>query len=1273
MLAYIFYLLELFLKGEEIKMSGPINIYNDEEENQEGRKVYLWQESKKSYLNIWYKIPSLKDINLRFVIIQALFLLGLMVLFYYLIYLLYESLIHSLFITFILVISFLIIFRDNFFSFYFSFRKFGKVYPFKNLDFWRTDKDPYTIIISNKKDLRHIGIRMFKIGIIAENVKPNLNNFMKSLSIVKIPFSYQIIQTPIIKKGSEKIIKTSIYFTISYYIDGFLNENRFDIIRKALEIFSHSFKSTCIANLPHYRIDSLSDNSLIEAIQTISFGRELDYKKESYKKSFSKSSFLKGLMIIIIIVCLDFLFFNLKINFIIILNANVICFIIILVLFWREALYLLYQGVLFKDHKEVIYPFQSYKFYFSRNVSDSIFVHANNRTLFALKSFNAQFADVPQYYGSDNKFIANLDKFYRSMVSQQIPFTYTAIISPISFLNFMKEGSKKLNTYAIKELLQRNTDVKREQWIIMRGGIWRTCLLYTISEHLSLNKITIESLKQMEEKLALQCAHFYNIFIANLTNYHLIELKKNNLVTAIIGNSLKNKFFRKAGTHFNYLLLQGKTIANLIEIANEFKKGVETKIAAEFISPLELDNHIIIGNTINTEFLEQEIPAGFSHEQLKNLLITNGTFLNREYLLMKIVSQLIMKKMPSIVFDYTGNWSKLLHYFQDSQYENDLLYFSLGKSFRIKLETADILYDKKNTDYLDLIIDAYGMAFKQEHKAMNTLRNSIKEGYGVDVNTLGVDRDSEWKNDSHYDSVRTLFTELSDQTLIFQDEAEIYEEDIMPHQFLTDEKTIIIDLSILNDLEQKLFISFAILSKFIHYIKQSDDYYEKICVVPNADIVFDNHYIEKHANYSKISKFTEPLMSKGFGMIISSNQIKFLHHNTFNYFNNIITFKATDKKDLAILKNQMNLQELHGLGYYSAARKDSYQIDYLFGLKDNEIIIKRYDTNQSFPVVIDWKKIKEIDIPSYNHVIEHMEIQGYNLREKESILLKIAQKSLLQSHFGNYIIFQDEIIKFLQILGKIDTIGNLYESKIKEELLKIIYPKASQKFSRNKSKIKRIRDKIYALLIKYRYLVESHPSKASGSQSIRTSYSIGPQYDVSLKDYFDSRGDDKINVSPVVIQNESGIDYELEKVNAPIEFSREVIKINQAKFKKKLIEHLNRDYFYDLSEINSAMKKDDLKQALILQRDILRKLLMNLYCEFHPGDPNKITNIQVEKAMIFFLDNLGNSFTKDFLVYLLNLSKLEEMEGLDLEAKIRENFNILLEFFHQLQQEILYK
>ena len=74
---------------------------------------------------------------------------------------------------------------------------------------------------------------------------------------------------------------------------------------------------------------------------------------------------------------------------------------------------------------------------------------------------------------------------------------------------------------------------------------------------------------------------------------------------------MKNKFFRLNGSHLSYLLIQGAYLQHLIEVYPEFKKGIDTKIAAEFNAPLPQENYIVIGHSINTEFYEKEIKLGF--------------------------------------------------------------------------------------------------------------------------------------------------------------------------------------------------------------------------------------------------------------------------------------------------------------------------------------------------------------------------------------------------------------------------------------------------------------------------------------------------------------------------------------------------------------------------------------------------------------------------------------------------------------------------------------
>ncbi len=63
--------------------------------------------------------------------------------------------------------------------------------------------------------------------------------------------------------------------------------------------------------------------------------------------------------------------------------------------------------------------------------------------------------------------------------------------------------------------------------------------------------------------------------------------------------------------------------------------------------------------------------------------------------------------------------------------------------------------------------------------------------------------------------------------------------------------------------------------------------------------------------------------------------------------------------------------------------------------------------------------------------------------------------------------------------------------------------------------------------------------------------------------------------------------------------------------------------------------------------------------------------LDFEKVIDFFIKNTKDSFTRDYLNYLFSLCKLQDLQGEILVKRIKEIFNIYLEFFHQLEQDIL--
>ncbi|GAH01537.1 unnamed protein product, partial [marine sediment metagenome] len=254
--------------------------------------------------------------------------------------------------------------------------------------------------------------------------------------------------------------------------------------------------------------------------------------------------------------------------------------------------------------------------------------------------------------------------------------------------------------------------------------------------------------------------------------------------------------------------------------------------------------------------------------------------------------------------------------------------------------------------------------------------------------------------------------------------------------FINTNKTVIIDLSIITDLPKLVFVAFLIISKIIHFLKRNSEYVERYIFIPHIDMFFRSFNIERNNDYGKIYKFLDPLIEKGFGLLFGANQMYYLHPNLVKYFNNIVTFRTTDKRDIGALINRMNLQEMHGTGIYSRSRKETYQIQYLESMKSQEAIVKRSDIYQAFPVCFDWNDIKDRTLMDNEEIIAYMDRQGYNLRDTERIILDQIKKTIFEKDLGMYSGYITEVKKFLESIGTLDQIGNLYEKKLKKELKK---------------------------------------------------------------------------------------------------------------------------------------------------------------------------------------------------------------------------------------------
>ncbi len=712
---------------------------------------------------------------------------------------------------------------------------------------------------------------------------------------------------------------------------------------------------------------------------------------------------------------------------------------------------------------------------------------------------------------------------------------------------------------------------------------------------------------------------------------------------------------------------------------DELKKGIKTQVAAEFNTPLSLANDIVIGNTINTEFFREEIPFGLLYNQIDNLIISAGTQRQRENVSMKIISELVKSKIPSIIFDLRGNYSKLINMFSKTQFYHDFHYFKLGQSFNIELLRSGIKNDPNNLEYLDYISEVIGCVRKLTDKEIQSVKDFFSK-VQMDSTSLTLDLEMKNKWDKNYIDkyIASIFTEYTQQTKNTISAIGIGEGNINSKDFLKKEKTIIIDLSNLH-LPLSLFAMFVLISRIIHYIQEDRDFTPKLLVMPYVEYFFDKMYLEKFVKPFIIDKFLDPLKENGFGFMFLVNEINKLHPTFFDYIQNFLTLKTVHPNDLKVLKNLLNLQEMQGRGYYTNTRKNTYQIDFLKQLNEDSAIVLRNDLDQPFPVKIDIDFVATEITPNYTKLSDYMKEFGYNFQKTEEQILNSIKKTIFEKDFQEFKFLLEEIINFLRALNQIDTIGNIYEHKVKEQLLKFIRKKLIAK-GYKREQISKIRNELFQLLISHRYLIENHPKEAAGSDSIRTSYSVGPQFIRAITDHYESQSN---------FNNQ--IDFRLPKINS-------VDIIGKTPKKKKLIEYFaptgkdqqKKQALRNINEkdnksrrvlgkligaflINETIRAGNIlnrnkyKDTILKVRDILSKFLYKLYkTEFNENSNIKISSDILVKAVDYLIESNVIPFDRQELYDILKKITIKEVKKGELEDVARENYDILYNFTQKI-------
>ncbi len=234
--------------------------------------------------------------------------------------------------------------------------------------------------------------------------------------------------------------------------------------------------------------------------------------------------------------------------------------------------------------------------------------------------------------------------------------------------------------------------------------------------------------------------------------------------------------------------------------------------------------------------------------------------------------------------------------------------------------------------------------------------------------------------------------------------------------------------------------------------------------------------------------------------------------------------------------------------------------------------------------------------------------------------------------------------------------GNLYEKRVKKELKTFIFPKAS-KIYKNKADIKKSRDEIFTILVKFGYLVEVHPTRASGSESVRTSYSVGDHYDKALNDEFETK-------QPLSIET-----LDLESVVSQVP-NREKEQIRKYIIKKKSLKRAFArefsNFLFELFTVYEFITHKNYKNALKVEHNLVRRFLIAVYKHYFNAN-----YLVTTKDLTEFIEHLVRDahlpFTKEELVDYMERYKIVDFDHSNVQSLANEIYEYIAVFFDKVQ------
>lgn len=196
--------------------------------------------------------------------------------------------------------------------------------------------------------------------------------------------------------------------------------------------------------------------------------------------------------------------------------------------------------------------------------------------------------------------------------------------------------------------------------------------------------------------------------------------------------------------------------------------------------------------------------------------------------------------------------------------------------------------------------------------------------------------------------------------------------------------------------------------------------------------------------------------------------------------------------------------------------------------------------------------------------------------------------------------------------------------------------------------------------------MENHPRRAGGSETLRTSYSVGVKYQEALRDYFTTKGKADTDINVEILEKES-IDPESIFKDASRKY------IVKGKDLKEAIAREFYDFNFDIFKIYNFIENEDYKNALKIESGFIKKFLVNVYRHYFNVD-HVISLDNLKEFAATLGSTEGFPFTTRALQeYMTNYSNInfDEIDEVNLETTSQEIYEYISDFFIKIKNYFL--